>query len=415
MTDIHVEGEAAPWAVRAMEHVRALVDEIGPRPSTSKAERAAAEYVYAVMDERGLDLDYVRQELFPGLPSTYRPLRLCLVMALVSLGVYPLLLPTSGVLAAALGAWAAYSAYSLLTLKDWPLYRLMGKRTSQNTIGIVPPRGVVRRTVVLLAHADSHRAALIYSSDRWVSVFSLIVGATFLALVVNPVAFLLGAATQSLVPCAVAVVGGLFQLFTLLLVIQADLAPYSPGANDDASGVGVALALAERLKREPLRHTAVWVAITGCEETWDGGVRAMIDAHRPVLADALWVEFDGVGVGADTVWLTGEGMLKFDRAHPEAMAAAEAAAARAPDLNARGEPGTLAYTQMGPVHKAGMRGVGINQRAGAEGMAHWHRLSDTTANIELPALEKAFRFGWALLQVWDEGAAAQDALADDQR
>ncbi len=395
--------EAARWAGRALEHVRVLVDEIGPRPSTGRAERAAAEYVHEVMVRLGLR--HVRHELFPGLPSTYRPLQLCLLGALVALLFYPQQLPFSGLISAALGAVMAYTVYSIFTLKDWPLYRLMGKRTSQNTVGVVMPKGEVERTVVLMAHADSHRAALIYSSDRWVSAFSLIIGVTFLSLVVNPVAFLIGAATRSLLPYIPALVGGAFQMFALLLVIQADFAPYSPGANDDASGVGTALAIAERLKQEPLQRTAVWIAITGCEETWDGGVRAMIDAHAKTLADALWLEFDGVGIGPCTVWLTGEGMLKYDPAHPAAMAAAQAAAARVPDLGAEGKPGTLAYTQMGPVHKAGLRGVGINQRPapGAEGMSHWHRLSDVTAHIELQALENAHRFGWALLQVWDEG------------
>lgn len=398
--------EATRWAARALAHVRALVDEIGPRPSTGKAERAAAEYVYEVMGARGLDLRRVRHELFPGLPSTYRPLRYSLIVALACLFLYPQALPTSGHIVAVVSAVVAYGVYSLFTLRDWPLYRLMGKRTSQNTIGEIPPAGEARATVVLVAHADTHRAALIYSSDRWVSVFSLIIGAAFLSLVANPVLFALGAATGSLLPYALALVGGVVQIAALALVIQADRAPYSPGANDDASGVGVALSIAERLKEAPLQHTTVWIAITGCEETWDGGVRAMIDAHRDTLADALWVEFDGVGCGAHTVWLTGEGMLRYDHAHPDAMAAAEAAAARVPDLGAEGKPGTLAYTQMGPVHKAGMRGVGVNQRPapGAEGMGNWHRLCDTTENLDLQALAHAHRFGWALLQVWDERA-----------
>lgn len=399
--------EARRWAERAKEHIGYLVDEIGPRPSTGPAERAAAEYAFNVM--AGCGLRQVRHEHFPGLPSTYRLLRDCLLLALFCLVIYPLRLPLTGVIAAALGALAAYSTYSLFTLKDWPLYRLVGKRPSQNTVGVAMPRGAATRAVVLLAHADTHRAALIYSSDRWVSAFTLIIGATFLSMAVNPALFLVGAALGSPSLYGLALAGGAFQVFALALVIQADRAPYSPGANDDASGVGVALALGERLAQEPLQRTAVWIAVTGCEETWDGGVRALIDAHRRALADALWVEFDGVGVGAHTVWLTGEGMLKFDPAHPDAMAASQAAAARVPGVHAKGEPGTLAYTQMGPVHKAGLRGVGINQRPapGAEGMSHWHRVTDTAANIELQALENAIRFGWALLQVWDEGAAGR--------
>ncbi len=40
-----------------------------------------------------------------------------------------------------------------------------------------------------------------------------------------------------------------------------------PGANDIASGTAAVLALAARLKAEPLAHTSVWLLNSGAEET----------------------------------------------------------------------------------------------------------------------------------------------------
>jgi hypothetical protein len=70
------------------------------------------------------------------------------------------------------------------------------------------------------------------------------------------------------------------EIFALVLCLHADLTPFSPGANDDASGVGVILAVAERLFQKPTAHTEVWLAFTGCEEVSAYGIPA--PWHWPV-------------------------------------------------------------------------------------------------------------------------------------
>ena len=79
--------------------------------------------------------------------------------------------------------------------------------------------------------------------------------------------------------------------------VTADLGRYSPGANDNASGVGTILALAERLKGQPLEHTEIWLAFTGCEESGCDGVLALIKEHGNALREALFIDFEMVGIG----------------------------------------------------------------------------------------------------------------------
>lgn len=52
----------------------------------------------------------------------------------------------------------------------------------------------------------------------------------------------------------------------MALCIEADRTPFTAGANDNASAVGLVLTLAEALVKQPLQHTRVWLACTGCEE-----------------------------------------------------------------------------------------------------------------------------------------------------
>lgn len=59
----------------------------------------------------------------------------------------------------------------------------------------------------------------------------------------------------------------------------ADATPFSPGANDNASGVAVVLELARRLARDRLRQTEVWLAFTDGEEV---GAQEWPPSSRPM-------------------------------------------------------------------------------------------------------------------------------------
>ena len=58
----------------------------------------------------------------------------------------------------------------------------------------------------------------------------------------------------------------LLLLVAMFLLVDIQLSRVVPGANDNASGVAVALSLAERLRDEPAEHLDVWVVLTGGEE-----------------------------------------------------------------------------------------------------------------------------------------------------
>jgi Iap family predicted aminopeptidase len=192
------------------------------------------------------------------------------------------------------------------------------------------------------------------------------------------------------------------ELFALGLCLHADFTRYSPGANDNASGVGVVLGLANRLFTEPLRQTEVWLVFTGCEEVASYGVAAFLDAHAAELGeDAVYLILDEVGLGR-VGYLTADGLILKRRTHPRALELARRAASALPDLEL-GEHVGIAYTDALVATKRGLIALTVDALPppGADESMHWHQMSDTLEHVDPKSLEKAHAFVWQVLREID--------------
>jgi hypothetical protein len=192
------------------------------------------------------------------------------------------------------------------------------------------------------------------------------------------------------------------EAFALVMCLHADRTPFSPGANDNASGVGVTLGLAARLAEEPLSHTEVRLAFTGCEEVAAYGVAAFLDAHAPELGDdAVYLILDQVGVGQLMV-LTSDGLILKRKTHPRALALARRADAALPGLDL-GEHVGIAYTDAAVATKRGLVALTVDAllSPGSEDGMHWHQMSDTLEHVDAGALADAHAFTWQLLREID--------------
>lgn len=106
----------------------------------------------------------------------------------------------------------------------------------------------------------------------------------------------------------------------LLLGAHSDRVDAGRGATDNASGSAVAMALAERLQRNPLAHHRVKVAFWDLEERGLLGATAYVDRNSE--KPALYINFDVFGWG-DSLW-----MMTPDPAHPLVAASRSAAQAQ---------------------------------------------------------------------------------------
>ncbi len=273
------------------------------------------------------------------------------------------------------------------------------KAQSQNVLASIPPQGTLRTKVVLCAHLDTHRTPIFYSTQAWQKAFSILTGAAILSMLIGSIVggagLILGWSWLRFLYLAISLIQG----FALVMCIHADFTPFSPGANDNASGAAILIGIAMRLIDMPLDQTEVDLVFTGCEEVGDWGMQAFLDAHAFELGkEAHYIIIDQVGAG-EIKYLTSDGLLIKHRTHPLALQLARKTSARRPDLRAFEGVG-VAYTDALKATRQGLIALTLcaAPRSGNESSAHWHQMSDRLENILPEDLNKAFEFTWELLQ-----------------
>lgn len=397
-TDEQKEESAIP---SPLQYLIPLTEEIGPRGSTTDQEAAAAEYAWRTL--QGLGLHRVRLERFLSARSAWHPYAVFSALGILASGIYPLYGRWTALAAAFLAAFAIAGALAELNFQDNPVRALLPKGPSQNVIGLVPSRLVPKRKVVLVAHLDTHRTPWLFGSRAWVVLFAVMVILGFVGGAINVALFVLGAATgwPWVFPASLGPAGVLF--LCCLACLQADRTPYSVGANDNASGVGVVLHLAHLLKEHPLLETEVWVLLSGCEEVGCYGMRDFLDRYGDLLRDAYFLNFEGVGVGA-LRYATREGMTFPYFSDATLLDLAEAVAARHPAWQVRPRVLAAGYTETGLVVRRGFRGITLVCLDEGGFLPYWHQREDTLDKLQPEALERAALFAWEMLQELDRRA-----------
>lgn len=382
----------------ALRHLHHLTVEIGERGSTTPQERRAAEYALRVFENLKLE---ARMESFRSGRSTYYPFVLAFGLPLLAALFYAITRQPAAALATAfLSALGAWGMFSELDLGDNWMRRLLPTGGSQNVTGVVPPRQEARRRIVLAAHIDTHRTPVFYSSTAWHRIFVTLVSAAFVSLVLGTVIYLLLAISGWGWLHILAAAAAAVQIFALAMCLHADLTPYTPGANDNGSGTATVLALAERLQKEPLRNSEVWLVTDGCEEVGCYGAAALVDAHADELRQAYLIAVDIVGVG-DPAFLASDGLLKKYPVDAQMLSIARQVVAGRPELQVFEHPG-LAYTDAALFLKRGYRAFTVDALPRAAlGGSGWHQMGDTYEKIDPDCLRRAHEFIWEMLQQID--------------
>ncbi len=377
--------------------IRGLAVEIGARGSCTPQQKRAGDYVMGEL--RRLGAREVTAEPFRGAPSTYRPFALAFgagllgsLLALLGGAGWPLAL---GAVLSGLGAWAMLAETDFAP--HWARW-ILPTAPAQNVTGRVAPAGPVQQRAVLCAHIDTHRSPVFYSSEGWLKLFSLLVGGTFASMALGALLFAIGLAFGWDWLGWAGLPLGALQLFALGMMLAADFTPFNPGANDNASGVAVSLAIVERLAKEPLQNTEVHLALTDCEETGASGAIAYFDAHAAALGpQTTYIMLDQVGQGVVN-YLTADGLILKHATHPAALDLARRAAQALPDVRALEMVGSV-YTDALPATKRGLSALTlccVTEDRPEAGM-HWHQMDDTIEFIEPQALEDVYRFTWQVL------------------
>jgi hypothetical protein len=310
---------------------------------------------------------------------------------------------------------AAVSMYLDLNGRFYLLRRLFFRRASQNVVARGKrPKAPAR--LFICAHYDSARTGALFQPKRVARASRL---AARLPFPIAPFRILFWSLAV-LLPILGARMAGidsnlisLLQLFpTLILLVgvfmlgDIELSEVVPGANDNASGVATALALAEELDSGQPENLDVWVVLTGAEECQTEGMRSFIRSHRKSLDGeaTYFIVIDAVGAGG-VRYDVGEGLAvtyDMDRRLVQ-LCEAIAAADREGDDRFAAQPLRSGFaTDALPARLAKFRAIAITcLNDGSILPAHYRRPEDVPKRIDQRALNRAHDFTLELIRALD--------------
>jgi hypothetical protein len=401
-----MNSEANPpyyYTQRALEYAQTLART--SRGSATQTEKQAADYILAEL--KSLDVKDVKLEPFLGLRSIWLFLALALGLALVGHAAFWMLRAPLGDYLALIVTLLAFGLSGFLiwrkfTFRSYPMRNNLPHAPSQNVVAVIPPRGEVHRQVVLVGHLDSHRAVFWFASNFMVALFTILSVITLYGVYLAMGAYLLAVLTRLQFFAWLVLTLALFHFLGWFTGVTADLGRYSPGANDNASGLGTLLALAERLRSQPLQNTEIWLAFTGCEESGCDGLLSLIREHGEVLREALFIDFEMVGIGDSLRYIREEGNLR--RQHiPGEVETLLQEVGETFGIKPVSTPPVGAFTEAGALWEHGFKAVCLSayyQKSPL--LPEWHRLTDTPDRLQVDALERIQELAWALLLRLDQ-------------
>jgi len=380
-----------------LSHIRALSEDIGPRGPTTEGERRGAEYCQQQLSALG----YTPQvESFSSARSIFEPHLLAASGMLFAFALYPLAGRLTAGIAAALSLLALGSDLLELSFRDNPLRWLVSKGSSQNVVATAAPSGEHQRDLVLIGHIDTQRTPLIFSSPAWLAAYKAFTTIAFVAFALQTLLYILGTLTGWSWIWPVTLVCAVCSLLLILLCVQADSTPFCAGANDNATGAGIVLTLAEQLKAQPLAHTRVWLACTGCEEVQHYGAIDFFRRHRAELVKPLAIAFEMLGC-AGPAWLVKEGIVIPFYADKKLVALAEKLSREHPEWEAHATQVNGGNTEMADALRIGIPAITLAGWTPEGGAPYWHMVSDTYDKVDAEVLGRAYAFTWAYIQALD--------------
>lgn len=272
-----------------------------------------------------------------------------------------------------------------------PASRAFSLHRSHNVVAEIPASGVEKRTLALVSHLDSSRSGILFHPQVAPRLRAL-------NLVLSAAAALRALRLGDRITAPALLLG-------LGLLAEREFRGSDvPGANDNASGVGVATALARELAQAPLSSTRVVFLATGCEESGTVGMRAFLEAHPGIARSWIFLNLDGVGAPATLRYLPREGINRLYAADPALVRVCEATAADQPELGlqAATELAGLTYDAT-PVLARGGRAITLS--AQDRTIPNYHSAKDVPENLDVDVLGRALDVARLVVAAIDGGEA----------
>lgn len=280
--------------------LREVIERLAPleRAPGSPGEAQAADWIALRLRAAGCEAEVEPAEYHDGYAKPIGTLAALTTLAGL-IAMRPRGRLAGGALAALTGAAIADDVANTHRVVRRQLTRAL---PTQNVVAITGDRNA-ERTLVVMAHHDAASTGLIFDArfQAWLAhefpglVERLDTSFPLWWLVLaGPSAITAGAALKHR---SLTWLGTAIAAVTTATMANIHTSPVVPGANDNLSAVSVLVALAERLRDEPIRGLRVMLVSCGAEEVIQGGINSFAKRHFPVLPqDRTWfLNLDTVG------------------------------------------------------------------------------------------------------------------------
>lgn len=356
--------------------------QLGPRPTCSEQEKKAAQHVKDKMEAMGLD---VQEDRFMCNYSMFRP-HMAIFWFVVALGVLPVLFDKFGIgyALAAAGCLVARKFYTdLLHNKPNAVVSALPKKPCRNVIAKLAPTGAVKNRIVLMSHLDSAICSPIFG-EKMVKSLKTNIKIDRVLFVVLAGLYAASFVSQSIWPYYLALAASIYVLGSLLVLLYSEMfSPYSPGVNDNGSGVAAVLAFAEGISKSPLKNSEVWFVALGAEEPGTYGAKDLWKNHASALKASYIINIDSVAVGQPR-YLVNEGYTEEYRCSSEMINILQKYSEENPSaaLSPYEFKGFGGYTDCTHLLQNGCKAISLVSTEADGLIKNWHTPKDTLEGIQ---------------------------------
>ncbi len=383
-------------------YIENIVKSCGPRVPGSEEETKAVEITRNILSGT---CDKVDIEAFNVAPRVLQRLTELTAYAFIAMFILFFISPIFSLLIAS-------TNLGIVVLSRWYDFDLvekyMEKRTSHNLIGIIKPADTTKRRFIVSGHIDSaFNMPLLSRRFVWLTpileVFSTLTGVVMAFISVY--AMSRGKWIFPYIPnkiWSVSVLIGFAGVIATQIMRKGLVTDKAvDGANDNLSGVAVAVGFAEYLKGNKPKNTEVMCIAFGSEEPNTKGSQAFVKKHIGELKSipTYVLNFDMIGEDG-TLRIIKREMEVHGKHSAEFVNFVNDAGNNAHINN---KPSTLPFgnTDATPFSRKGIQATSIIRLDSTGLPGHWHNFEDTIKNIREESLTEALELAKAVLTKLD--------------
>ncbi len=367
--------------------LREVIEALAPieRRAGSDGERRAAEWIAGRLGEAGCHAEVQEEEFRDGYARLIGALAATGGLAGLAALVAPRARPVAGTVAAGVTLAIADD------ISNGPRLARRATTAPRETWNVVGACGseTAPRTLVVLAHHDAAPTGVIFDDraqawfgerfpglleriDTSLPLWWLVLGL--------PALVAAGAYRRRRGMLAAGVAGSAIATGVFENIARA---PVVAGANDNLSAVAVLVALAERLRADPIDGLRVLLVSCGAEEVLQGGIHGFARRHFGELdRDRTWfVNLETVG-SPKLIMLEGEGPIVMEDYHDRSFRDLIENVARQAGAPVRRGLRARYSTDAAVPNRAGYPIATLSSMNRYKALSNYHRMTDTPENVD---------------------------------